>query len=132
MTSKTGSCHCGKVVIEVPEALGDVRLCYCGTCRKLNGSAFSSVAMVPASQFKVVKGEAELVTYESTTGKHRYYCKTCHAPMFVKLESKPDEVRIRLGVLDFEPKAKITAHIWVREKPAWYVITDDLPQHEEF
>lgn len=132
MNSHTGSCHCGKVVFEIPENLGDVRFCYCQTCRKLNGSAFSSVAMVPASEFKILKGETELVTYESTKGKHRYYCKTCHAPMFVKLESKPDEVRIRLGVLDFAPQVNLKGHIWVKEKPEWYVIKDDLPQHQEF
>jgi hypothetical protein len=130
--TNTGSCHCGKVVYEVPHALGDVRFCYCQTCRKLNGTAFSAVAMVPAEQFKIVQGEAELVTYESTRGKHRFYCKTCHSPTHVRLESKPEQVRIRLGGLNFEPQVNLVGHIWVKEKPDWYQIRDNLPQHAEF
>lgn len=128
----TGSCHCRKIEFTVPENLGDVRLCYCETCRKLSGSAFSAVAVVEASQFKLLKGQDGLVSYESSKGKMRYYCSHCHSPIFVQLQSKPEQVRIRLGVLNFEPKVNITAHIWVKEKPIWFNILDNLPQFPEF
>lgn len=128
----TGSCHCGEIEFEVPKELGDVRLCYCETCRKLSGSAFSAVAFVKSSEFKILKGQSKLVHYESSKGKFRYYCSKCHSPICVKLESKPETLRIRLGVLNFDPDVNISAHIWVKEKPKWYVITDDLPKHEMF
>lgn len=128
----TGSCHCRRVEFAVPEKMGDVRLCYCETCRKLGGSAFSAVALVDASKFKILKGQDILKSYESSKGKIRYYCPECHSPIYVQLVSKPETVRIRLGTLDFEPKVKITAHIWVKEKPKWFAITDNLPQFDEF
>lgn len=128
----TGSCHCGHIEYEVPEQLGDVKFCYCQTCRKLNGSVFSAVALVRAEDFKLIRGESSLVSYESSKGKIRYYCSHCFAPVYVQLESKPGDVRIRLGLLNFEPTVNVTGHIWVSEKPAWYTITDDLPQSAEF
>lgn len=128
----TGSCHCGEVEFEVPKDLGDVRLCYCQTCRKLSGSAFSAVALIDSKDFKIIKGQSYLALYESSKDKFRYYCSTCHSPIYVQLKSKSEQVRIRLGVLNFQPMVHISAHIWVKEKPSWYKITDDLPQHSEF
>ncbi len=128
----TGSCHCGAVQFAVPKALGKVNLCYCGTCRKLNGSAFSSVAMVDAQDFRLLKGQEAMATYESSPGKVRFYCAHCHAPIYVQLKAKPEQLRIRLGLLDFEPEVTISSHIWVKEKPEWYVINDELPQYSEF
>lgn len=128
----TGSCHCGAVEYRVPEALGDVKFCYCQTCRKLNGTAFSAVALVAATDFELLRGEAQMRHYESSPGKFRYHCGVCFAPIFVRLPAKPDQVRIRLGLLNFEPEVTVTGHIWVSEKPAWYTINDSLPQAAEF
>lgn len=128
----TGSCHCRRVAFEVPEQLGDVRFCFCETCRKLSGSAFSAVALVETRKFKILQGHGELRGYESSQGKFRYYCSQCYSPIYVQLESKPETVRIRLGTLNFEPKVNIVGHIWVKEKPKWFKITDDLPQFQEF
>ena len=128
----TGSCHCGAVEYQVPQHLGDVKFCYCQTCRKLNGTAFSSVALVDAKDFKLLKGESSMSRYESSPGKFRYHCANCFAPIYVQLAAKPEAYRIRLGLLNFEPSVNITGHIWVSEKPVWYVIQDDLPQAAEW
>lgn len=128
----SGSCHCGKVVFEVRDSLPDTNYCYCETCRKLSGGAFSVVARIPSSEFKVLTGEEQLLIYESSPGKRRYYCGNCCSPIFVTVESQPEFVRIRLGVLDFEPEFNVVGHIWVSEKPKWHRISDGMPQHEEW
>lgn len=128
----SGSCHCGAVVYEVPKAFSDAKFCHCQTCQKLTGTAFASVAMVKAEDFKLQQGEEQLGTYESVPGKFRYYCKTCFSPMFVKLKARPEEVRIRLGSLDFAPEVTVSGHIWVSQKASWYTINDELPQAQEF
>lgn len=128
----TGSCHCGSVVYEIARDVGEAKYCHCQTCQKLTGTAFASVAMVKGDDFKLLQGEDNLVTYESTPGKFRYYCASCFSPMFVKLQASPDDVRIRLGSLNFAPDVTFTGHIWVSEKASWYTINDDLPQAAEF
>ncbi len=132
MTEHTGSCHCGSVVFKVPEELGDVRYCYCQTCRKLNGSAFSAVAMIPSEEFELLQGAESIGIYESTPGKQRHHCTKCFAPLYVQLKSDTSSVRLRLGLMNFEPKVTLRGHIWVSEKPEWYTILDDLPQAAEF
>jgi len=37
-----------------------------------------------------------------------------------------------LGTLVDSPSIRPSAHIFVGSKASWYIITDDLPQHEEF
>lgn len=130
MLMLTGSCHCGTVQFSVDRKLGDVRYCYCTTCRKLSGSAFSAVAFIPTSLFSLNQGSDQLAVYESSPGKHRHYCATCHAPIYVAVSASPDQVRIRLEVLDTETDVNISAHMWVSEKPRWHKITDNLPQYE--
>lgn len=125
----TGSCHCGAVSFAVPRDLGPVRYCYCVTCRKLSGAAFSVVARVAADAFQLLEGKDSLSAYESSPGKYRHYCSRCHSPVYVRLASRPEEVRVRLGLLDDEPRTRIEAHMWVDEKPAWHRIEDDLPQY---
>jgi hypothetical protein len=126
----TGSCHCKSVAFEVDESLLRVRYCYCETCRKLSGAAFSVVAKVSVNNFRITKGRDALVRYESRPGKSRYYCASCYSPVYVAVESDVTSVRIRLGLLDDSPNVEVTAHVWVSEKPAWHEINDDLPRYQ--
>lgn len=125
----TGSCHCKNVSFEVDEPTLSVNYCYCETCRKLSGAAFSVVAKIPRSSFKITKGQNALTVYESMPGKFRHYCSSCFAPVYVEVEAEPSLVRIRLGLLDGSPRVDVTSHVWVSEKPQWHDINDDLPRY---
>ena len=128
----TGSCHCKNIVYTINGALSDISLCYCQTCRKLSGAAYSVVARISAYEFKITEGKDSLQTYESSPGKVRYHCCKCCSPIYVIVKSQPEFVRIRLGVLDFDPIVNIVNHIWVSEKPEWHTINDSLPQYQEW
>lgn len=128
----TGSCHCGAVAFQLRGGLSRVYKCYCQTCRKLSGAAFSVVTKVRVENFSVTRGTELLHVYESMPGKFRYYCRNCCSPVYVTVDSQPDLVRIRLGVLDTDPQVEIAGHIWVSEKPQWQEITDSLPQYREW
>ncbi len=53
----TGSCLCGNVKYSISGKVGDIVHCHCKTCQKAHGSAFSSVASVNDTDFKVFDGE---------------------------------------------------------------------------
>ncbi len=36
-------------------------------------------------------------------------------------------LRIRLGLLDDQPKVEVKGHMWVREKPQWRTLENSLP-----
>ena len=127
-----GSCCCGRIKFEIISDFSHVYFCYCSTCRKLSGAVFSCVSRVLASGFNITTGKEHLCPYESSPNKYRYNCDVCCAPIFVQLKEKPEEVRIRLGLLDSHPKVEVVGHMWVSEKPAWYNIADSLPQYSSW
>lgn len=104
--------------------------CHCRTCRKAHASAFSSVAAVNDSDFKITGCEL-LSSYESSKGKIRYFCSSCGTQIYAKREGT-SHIILRLGSLDADPESKEINHIWVSQKASWYTIKNDLPEHEEF
>jgi len=125
-----GSCHCKNIAFEINTNKLNVRYCYCETCRKLSGADYSSVARVGRDRFKIVRGEASLLSYESRPGKFRYYCPKCFSPIYVITDNETSFLRVRLGLLDGNPQVEVTGHMWVSEKPAWRRIEDELPIYE--
>jgi hypothetical protein len=74
-----GGCQCGKVRYEVQMDLGEVLACNCSRCGRLG----SLLAFAPATQFKLLSGEADLTKYEFN--KHviqHQFCSTCGIQSF--------------------------------------------------
>jgi hypothetical protein len=127
----SGRCLCGSVCFEVDGDLGETRLCYCQSCRRFSGSAFSANVAVPRVRYRLIGGSEHIREYESSPGAFRAFCSRCGSPVYGRLASQPDTIRLRLGTLDQSAPARVAAHVWVAEKPDWYVIHDALPQHAQ-
>jgi hypothetical protein len=126
----TGSCLCGSVKYEISGKVGDIIHCHCQTCRKAHGSAFSSIASVQDKGFKL-SGAEHLKSYESSNGKHRYFCSNCGTQIYAKRENTA-HVILRLGSLDSDIDSVEKEHIWVSQKASWYSLDSKLPQCQEF
>lgn len=127
-----GSCMCGAIRYEAEGPLSAMGRCYCVQCRKASGAEFATNGSVPAATFRVVTGAELLSSFSSSPGKARNFCTRCGSPLFKKNASRPDEVRLRLGTLDTEADVRPEAHYFVSEKPAWSIITDELPRYAKF
>lgn len=125
-----GSCLCGLVKYEISNGIDDIVHCHCTTCRKAHGSAFSSVAAVKYSDFKLF-GQNNLKSYESSVGKHRFFCSECGSQIYAKRNSTP-HIILRLGTLDSDIQAQEKEHIWVSKKANWYNINSSLPEKCEY
>ena len=121
-----GSCLCGAIRYRT-SGLSPIGHCHCETCRKAHSSAFSSVARVSRDRFRWTQGEQELSSYQSSSGKHRYFCRHCGSQLAAAWEDE-DELILRLGCLDSDPGARAMAHVWTSDKAAWFEISDSLPQ----
>lgn len=126
-----GQCLCGAFRFSVTGPLEDVRLCHCDFCRRGNGSAFSANCRVPVERFSVERDAGTLRHFESTPGAKRAFCSTCGSPVFARVDSDPEHIRIRLGTLERDAAAEIVAHVWVGSKAAWDPIADDLPRYDQ-
>jgi hypothetical protein len=87
MTMKTyaGSCHCGAVRFEAEMDLSNgTKRCNCSICTK----ARAWYAIVPATQVRVLVGDAALSDYQWTAPEksepqlHYRFCKTCGVRAF--------------------------------------------------
>jgi len=125
-----GSCLCGGVSYEAEGPLFAMARCHCVQCRKASGAEFATNASVKEGTFRVTRGEDLVKDFAWSPGNRRYFCGRCGSPLFKRHDSRPGEVRLRLGTVDTELTERPFAHVFVGEKPAWSDITDDLPQFE--
>jgi hypothetical protein len=126
----SGSCVCGSVAYEVTAELGPIIHCHCRTCRKTHGAAFSSLASVPRSAFRLTAGEDRLGGFETSPGKFRRFCSTCGSHVFAERAGGPN-VMLRLGCLDTPLAGKPLAHIWRSDAATWYDPSVALPEFPE-
>ena len=125
-----GKCLCGGFQFEIVGPLGEVRLCHCELCRRANGTAFSANARIPLERYRVIAGEDLVSEYESSPGARRCFCSRCGSPVFARVTKDPNHIRIRLGTLDRDADAEITAHVWVGSKARWDRLTWTIPSFE--
>ena len=125
-----GKCLCGGFQFEIIGPVGEVRLCHCELCRRANGTAFSANARIPLERYRAIAGEDLVSEYESSPGARRCFCSRCGSPVFARVAQDPDHIRIRLGTLDRDADAEITAHVWIGSKARWDRLTWDIPSFE--
>ena len=114
-----GSCLCGAVKFEITGSIRNIVYCHCSQCRKAQGSAFATNGIVANEYFQLLTGEDKLTGYESTPGQTKYFCKICGSPIISKTETKPDQVRIRLGAIEDDISERPVAHIFATSKANW-------------
>lgn len=128
----TGGCLCGAVRFEIDGPIHNIVYCHCSQCRKAQGSAFATNGIVKAGDFRIVSGVEMLTEYESSPGQMKYFCKICGSPILSKSESRPAQVRVRLGTIESDIAERPMAHIFATSKANWEEITGDLPQYESY
>jgi len=100
--------------------------CRCSMCRKQHGAAFRSRARVQMSNFKWIQGEDLVISYESSPGSYRGFCRVCGSPIINKFDARswtaqhdpdvPSRYGIALAALDDDPGVRPLAHSFVASK----------------
>ena len=124
-----GSCLCGGIQFEA-DGVPLITTCHCSKCRKTRGSAFSATACVPISEFRFLRGEDLIQTYQPSAGTYSNgFCRRCgaNAPWVVE---ERELVLVPAGLLDDDPGVRPALHMFVGSKAPWWEITDDAPQFE--
>lgn len=127
-----GGCLCGKIHFEITGPIENIIYCHCSQCRKAQGSAFATNGNVNIKNFKFVSGEDALTGYESSPGQTKFFCAICGSPIISKNVSKPDKVRVRVGVIESDITERPIAHIFVSSKAVWDDIEGYLPQFDSY
>ena len=126
----TGGCLCGAVRYEYYAEITEVIACHCLECRKAQGTPFVTNAPIDTAQFKLLSGADALKSYQSSVGKHRVFCGVCGSPLYSRLDSLPNVLRLRIGTLETPlPRNGVDYHIFVGDKAGWWPINDAAPQY---
>src|SRR6185503_1691307 len=79
--SHAGGCHCGKVRYEMTAEIGKAMSCNCSICTKSG----SLLAFIPASQFKLLSGQDEMIDYQFNKHViHHMVCPDCGIKSFAR------------------------------------------------
>ncbi len=126
----TGRCLCGGVEYTVKDEFSYALNCHCSNCRRATGSAFKPFGGIERHKLSVTHGEGSLLIYGDDTA-HDAHCKKCGSLLY-SVVREGAYAHVTLGTLVDSPSIRPTAHIFVGSKAAWFTITDNLPQHQEF
>jgi len=129
--SETGSCLCGAIKYELQNTPAMTGVCHCKNCQKQAGSAFSTLAGVPKSEFKLTAGEPKLYTDNDTTSGNsveRWFCGNCGSPIYSALGSQPDNILLKTGTMDDTSAFTPQFHVWCDTKQNWVQLEEGVPQ----
>lgn len=127
-----GSCLCGGVAFEFSGTPMRIMNCHCSRCRRGRSAAHATNLFVPLDNFRWIRGENQVATYKVPEARlfTVAFCTACGggAPRLA-----PDRgiAVVPAGILDTDPGARASAHIYVGSKASWFTITDDVPQFDE-
>lgn len=125
-----GKCRCGAIRYEVADAFLYAANCHCSECRAATGSAFKAFAGIEKEKLAITDGLDDIAVFgEEDLNDTR--CGACGSFLFSVVRDGAF-VHVAMGSLTDAPTVRPTKHIFVGSKAAWFEITDDLPQFNEY
>jgi len=122
----SGECSCGAVQYEI---VGPVKLvvnCHCNSCRRRNGSAFSSYAVVAQDDLKILKGGDRIATYQVPEGAKKYFCSSCGSPLYNLNDRYPRVFMVLLGLLSDAGSLVPVANVYCETRLPWTTHLDGM------
>lgn len=113
-----GSCLCGAIGYEIDSIDMPIVHCHCHACRKAHAALASPSAGVQRINFRWLKGQDKLSTFESSPGKLRHFCSVCGSHLVAERPSQT-HVIVRVATLDQDPSVTPQAHIWTSHDIPW-------------
>ena len=97
----------------------------------MSSTSVATYVHVEKDKFRLVAGEDNISSYESSPGSFRKFCRTCGS-MVPGQAPYLTTVSIRAGLFDDDPGVRPRLHVSTSSKAPWHEITDDLPQHPKW
>ena len=135
MTTRTASCSCGQLSIEVHSAPRGVGVCHCLACQRRTGSVFAALASF-APPYTVRGTATEYVRTGDEGASFRFrFCPVCGTTVFHTEEGYEDRsVAVAVGAFadpDFPPPQRSVYHCrrhsWVGLPPGITAYDKDPP-----
>ena len=127
----TANCLCGGIKMEITMPLDSINMCHCTQCQKAQGGGYAAIVSVLRANLHILEGENLMHSYASSPNKRRVFCSQCGSPLYSERLDKPEQVRLRIGIINEPLNASIVAHAYTQHKANWDQICDDAPQYTQ-
>ena len=120
-----GSCQCGAISFSVHTAPLLTYACFCTSCQKRTGSAFSMGLIVPVDAMDV---EGVLTAWSRRSDKGytntRYSCADCGNIIYGIDDSGLNLAKLQAGLLENTSTLEPEVYLFGRSKPHWLTLPD--------
>ena len=120
-----GSCLCGLVTYEVPDAFEYSLICHCSQCRRATGASSKPFAGIPMTELTIYNRNA-IRPYGNENGFDAR-CERCGSLLFSTVRDGA-YAHVTLGTLLDDPSIRPSAHIFADSKASWETLCDKLPR----
>ncbi|MEO8185144.1 MAG: GFA family protein [Deltaproteobacteria bacterium] len=119
MASRTASCSCGQLRIQVEGEPSGVGLCHCLACQQRTGSVFSALASF-AAPFKVIGTATEYTRTGDQGAKFIFsFCPICGTTVFHIEDGETESVGVAVGAFADPNFAAPGVSIYESRRHAW-------------
>ena len=129
-----GSCHCGKITFNAELDPDKVVICHCTDCQSLSASAFRTVGVVNAEDFKLGTNKPKIYVKIAESGAKRAqaFCPDCGSAIYASSfgEGEPLVYNIRLGTVRQRDQLLPKKQIWNNSALGWLSTLGDIPKAE--
>jgi hypothetical protein len=131
MGSRTASCSCGQLRIEVEgEPLG-VGLCHCLACQRRTGSVFAALASF-AAPYEVHGTASEYVRVGDLGAAFRFrFCPVCGSTVFHTEEGEGGSVSVAVGAFADPGFPAPRASVYERRRHPWVQLPANVRRYEK-
>ena len=126
----SGTCQCGQVTVTLHCPPQKVIACHCKECQKLSSSPYSVTALYLDEDIKI---DGELKSWnriaDSGNNNTAVFCPDCGNRIYHFNPATPEFIKLKLKPVGIEDDSifKPQAHVWTKEKQAWYLLPTDVP-----
>ena len=126
MNTRTASCTCGELRVEVTGEQFRVSVCHCDECQRRTGSVFGVQARFPREAVQIKGQGTEFIRTNDEGAKCRFtFCSTCGSTVFYVAEGREQHIAIPVG--GFADPAFLSPTVSVHEENmhSWVVMPKD-------
>lgn len=122
MPSRTASCTCGQLRIEVDGEPCGVGVCHCLACQRRTGSVFAALASF-AAPFHVTGTATEYVRTGDQGSRFRFrFCPVCGTTVFHTEEGNEESVSVAVGTFADPLFPAPTVSVYDCRRHPWVVL----------
>lgn len=127
----TGSCFCKTVRYQISSGISMAVNCHCNNCKKINGGAFASLAVVKERHLQITSGKEALATYQVSDNLVKHFCSHCGTPIFNRNSRYPGRCMVALGSLDDPAVVTPSVNVHCENQLNWVIIDEKLQNFEQ-